>query len=44
MESRYFLLQDGVWFVADAPEGPWQLAREIPSQIYAFLPRRRSTT
>ena len=34
VESRYFLLQDGVWFVADAPEGPWQLAREIPSQIY----------
>lgn len=36
--DRYFLLQDGVWFVADNPNGPWQLAREIPDAIYQIPP------
>jgi len=36
--SRYFLLQDGVWFVADSPEGPWQLATEVPAAIYEIPP------
>jgi hypothetical protein len=35
---RYFLLQDGVWFVADSPDGPWQLAREVPEAIYQIPP------
>ena len=42
--ERYFLLQDGVWFMADNPNGPWQLAREIPEAIYASRRRRPSTT
>ena len=36
--EQYFLLQDGVWFVADSPNGPWQLAREVPDAIYAIPP------
>jgi hypothetical protein len=36
--ERYFLLQDGVWFVSDTPNGPWQLAREVPEAIYAIPP------
>ena len=32
--DRYFLLQDGVWFIADNPNGPWQIAREVPQEIY----------
>ena len=36
--DRYFLLQDGVWFVANSPDGPWQLASEVPDAIYAIPP------
>lgn len=36
--EQYFLLQDGVWFVSDSPNGPWQLAREVPNAIYAIPP------
>jgi len=36
--SRYFVLQDGVWFVGDSPEGPWQLATEVPEEIYDIPP------
>lgn len=38
VEDRYFLLQDGVWFTADSPNGPWQLAREVPEAIYQIPP------
>src|SRR5687768_11688714 len=36
--EQYFLLQDGVWFVSDSPNSPWQLAREVPDAIYAIPP------
>jgi hypothetical protein len=36
--EQYFLLQDGVWFVADNPGGPWQLARTVPDAIYTIPP------
>ncbi|MGO4525172.1 SH3 domain-containing protein [Microvirga sp. 2MCAF35] len=36
--DHYFLLQDGVWFMADSPNGPWQLAREVPEAIYQIPP------
>ncbi len=38
VDQRYFLLQDGVWFVSDSPNGPWQLAREVPDAIYGIPP------
>jgi SH3 domain-containing protein len=37
-DGRYYLLQDGVWFVADTPNGPWQLARSVPDEIYRIPP------
>ncbi|MEE1609812.1 SH3 domain-containing protein [Microvirga sp. CF3016] len=36
--EQYFLLQDGVWFVSDSPNGPWQLARAVPDAIYGIPP------
>jgi hypothetical protein len=36
--DRYFLLQDGVWFVSESPNGPWQMAREVPDAIYQIPP------
>ena len=36
--DAYFLLQDGVWFVGRSPAGPWQLAREVPEEIYRIPP------
>jgi hypothetical protein len=36
--DQYFLLQDGVWFVSDSPNGPWQIARAVPDAIYAIPP------
>ena len=36
--SQYFLLQDGVWFVADSPQGPWSLASEVAEEIYDIPP------
>ncbi len=32
--DQYFLVADGIWFVSDSPEGPWEVAREVPEQIY----------
>jgi hypothetical protein len=36
--NSYFLLQDGVWFVSDNPNGPWQIARDVPEAIYGIPP------
>ena len=36
--DAYFLLQDGVWFVGQSPAGPWQVAREVPEEIYRIPP------
>ncbi len=36
--GQYFLLQDGVWFVSDSPNGPWQIARAVPDAIYGIPP------
>ncbi|CAH1694821.1 SH3b domain-containing protein [Hyphomicrobiales bacterium] len=38
VSGRFYLLKDGIWFVSEAPSGPWQLAREIPDEIYAIPP------
>lgn len=36
--DAYYLCLQGVWFVAGAPEGPWQTAPSVPSQIYTIPP------
>jgi hypothetical protein len=38
VQNKYYLCQDAVWFVADAPNGPWKMATEIPPEIYTIPP------
>ena len=37
-EGRYYAIQHGVWFVANAPVGPWAVADLIPAAIYTIPP------
>lgn len=37
-EDRYYGVDDGVWFVADAPGGPWYPAERVPGAIYRIPP------
>ncbi len=32
--NNYYLCFDGVWFVAERPDGPWVLADSVPEEIY----------
>jgi hypothetical protein len=32
-EGKYFAVDDGVWFVADDPKGPWAVATERPEEV-----------
>jgi len=34
----FYLCQNGVWFVAKIPNGPWQLATQMPGEIYTIPP------
>jgi len=36
--ARYYACHDGVWFVAETPEGPWVVADTIPAEIYQIPP------
>jgi hypothetical protein len=36
--TNYYALDNGVWFVASAPTGPWQVAPEVPEEIYTIPP------
>jgi len=36
--GRYYAVEHGVWFVADAPAGPWAVADTIPNEIYTIPP------
>jgi hypothetical protein len=38
IDGRYYALQDGIWFVASAPLGPWAVADVIPPEIYSIPP------
>jgi len=37
-QGRYYAIQHGVWFVADSPFGPWEVADTIPAEIYTIPP------
>jgi len=37
-EGRYYAVQHGIWFVADDPLGPWEVADMIPACIYTIPP------
>jgi hypothetical protein len=36
--GRYYAVENGVWFVAEAPAGPWVVADNIPPEIYSIPP------
>ena len=36
--DKYYLLQDGVWFVADSPAGPFAVATSVPEPVYDIPP------
>jgi len=36
--SAFYAVQNGVWFGASAPTGPWVVAAAVPAEIYAIPP------
>ncbi|PVB60197.1 SH3 domain-containing protein [Labrenzia sp. 011] len=36
--TKYYVLQDGVWFVGDTPQGPFAVATAVPDEIYTIPP------
>ena len=36
--ANYYACHNGIWFVADAPAGPWVVADTIPAEIYRIPP------
>ncbi|MEM9304508.1 MAG: hypothetical protein AAGE01_20520 [Pseudomonadota bacterium] len=34
--DTYYLCHNAVWFLSDAPMGPWTVATEVPSEIYTI--------
>ena len=38
ISSKYYAVDNGVWFVASKPKGPWQVADDIPQEAIAQIP------
>lgn len=38
IDDRYYAVDDGVWFVAARPTGPWAVADTVPSKEIAKIP------
>ena len=36
--KTYYMVQNGVWFSATAPAGPWSVAATVPAVIYSIPP------
>jgi hypothetical protein len=36
--NNYYALDKAVWFVASSPTGPWQVATDVPEEIYTIPP------
>jgi hypothetical protein len=36
--TNYYAVDDAVWFVAASPTGPWEVAIEVPEEIYTIPP------
>jgi hypothetical protein len=36
--DEYYAVDDGVWFIAKSPTGPWEVATEVPEEIYTIPP------
>ena len=37
-ESSYYSVQNGVWFAASSPSGPWVVTDRVPAVIYSIPP------
>lgn len=38
VSGKYYAVDNGVWFVASMPKGPWQVADDIPQEAIAQIP------
>jgi len=38
VNGQYYAVENGVWFKADAPAGPWVVTSEVPQVIYTIPP------
>jgi hypothetical protein len=36
--SSYYACEDGIWFVASSPRGPWTVATSVPPEVYSIPP------
>jgi hypothetical protein len=36
--NDYRAVRDGVWLAAGSPEGPWQVATDVPAEVYSIPP------
>jgi hypothetical protein len=36
--TTWYAVEDGVWFVATSPQGPWKVAGTVPAVIYSIPP------
>jgi len=36
--EKYYAVDSGVWFVASSATGPWEVATEVPEEIYGIPP------
>ncbi|HZU96852.1 MAG TPA: hypothetical protein VFF73_09185 [Planctomycetota bacterium] len=36
--GRFYACEDGIWFVAPSPRGPWVVADSVPPEIYSIPP------
>lgn len=37
-DNAYYAVENGVWFTATSPQGPWVVASEVPQVIYSIPP------
>lgn len=38
LNDKYYVVYEGVWFVGNSPNGPWDVLTEIPEQMYTIPP------
>jgi hypothetical protein len=38
LKGKYYLCEDGAWYVSDSVNGPWEVCTNVPSEIYTIPP------
>ena len=38
IDRRYYAVDQGVWFVSDSPNGPWELCDDVPAEVQEIPP------